>query len=111
MMAVPDPDRFMPHLEPPPKPTPQQPSAAASSEPKVELTAAFLERLLKDKSQTLEPVARLLGGFYKNLKSHGIPEQLAMACVLKVLDGVMANWILTNRIPPRRDESTDTESE
>ena len=44
---------------------------------RVELSAAFLEKLLADHSKTLEPIARMLGSYYKTLILNGSAADIA----------------------------------
>lgn len=60
---------------------------------RIELSSQLLEAVLANRSKTLKPIAEMLGGLYTNLLVYGVPEQLAAACVLKMLDGILAQWL------------------
>lgn len=73
----------MPHNKQPSPPNPEH----------IELSPQLLEAILANRAKTLVPIAEMLGGFYKNLLHAEIPEQLASLCVLKMLDGILAQWL------------------
>lgn len=60
----------------------------------IELSSQLLEAVLANRVKTLKPIADMLGGFYTNLLYAKVPEQLASLCVLRMLDGILAQWLL-----------------
>lgn len=87
------------------KPGPQDPN-------RIELSPQLLEAVLANRAKTLGPIAEMLGGFYTNLLRNKVPEQLASLCVLKMLDGILAQWLLlqkggANHVPTDQSTSED----
>ena len=72
------------------KPGPQDPN-------RIELSPQLLEAVLANRAKTLKPIADMLGGFYANLLCAKVPEQLASLCVLRMLDGILAQWLLLQK--------------
>ncbi len=64
---------------------------------RIELSSQLLEALLANRVKTLKPIADMLGGFYTNLLYAKVPEQLASLCVLRMLDGILAQWLLLQK--------------
>jgi len=95
-----------------PKPNPA-PAPGQGEQPKVEVTATLLEALLRSKAKSMEPMAEMLAGFYTSLIKHGMPETLAAASALKLLDGLVTQ-LLVGKImdsaatSPRPTTNTDT---
>lgn len=80
--------------------TPNDPKKGASGDPfdlHVEVNAAMIEALLATRGKTLKPLAEMLGGFYANLLKQDMPSDLAGLCVLKLLEGTLASWIMSDR--------------
>lgn len=80
--------------------TPNDPKNNATSNPSdlhIEVNAAMIEALLATRGKTLKPLAEMLGGFYANLLKQDMPSDLAGACVLKLLEGTLASWIMSDR--------------
>lgn len=80
--------------------TPNDPKNNATSDPfdmHIEVNAAMIEALLATHGRTLQPLAKMLGGFYANLLKQNMPRDLAGACVLKLLEGTLASWIMSDR--------------
>lgn len=64
---------------------------------RIELSSQLLEAVLANRAKTLKPIADMLGGFYANLLYAKVPEQLASLCVLRMLDGILAQWLLLQK--------------
>lgn len=64
---------------------------------RIELSPQLLEAVLANRAKTLKPIADMLGGFYTNLLCAKVPEQLASLCVLRMLDGILAQWLLLQK--------------
>ena len=73
---------------------------------RIELSPQLLEAVLANRAKTLGPIAEMLGGFYTNLLHNKVPEQLASLCVLKMLDGILAQWLLLQKGGPIHAQDT-----
>lgn len=69
---------------------------------KVELSAAVLEKLLADHSKTLEPIARMLGSYYKTLILNGSAADIAGVLVrdmqLHIIQSTLAQQELNDKL-------------
>lgn len=61
-----------------------------------EMGADAIEALLTTHSGSPQPLAEMLGGFYTTLLKQDIPRDLAGACILKLLEGDLASWIMSD---------------
>lgn len=69
---------------------------------KVELSAAVLEKLLADHSKTLEPIARMLGSYFKTLVLNGSTPDVAGVLVrdmqLHIIQSTLAQQELDEKL-------------
>lgn len=64
---------------------------------RIELTAQLLEAVLASRARSFKPIAEMLSGFYAQLLAEKMPVRLAEQCTLKLLDGILAMNILSQK--------------
>jgi len=78
---------------------------------KVELSAAVLEKLLADHSKTLEPIAKMLGGYYRTLILSGSAADTAGVLVRDMQQHIIHATLVQQELDDQLKQITNATAE